>query len=78
MNGYEPPVVFVHRSRRTLGGLTWVYYDDVRGDAAQPGTRVMAIDPATMKNAYAVVVRLNPRWKRIYLAVPWMEMEKKE
>lgn len=76
MNGYDKPTVFVHPFRRTLSGLTWVDYDDVRGDAAQPGTTLIARNPHNDRTATAVVVRLNRRRERIYLAVAWKEMRK--
>ncbi len=76
MNGYEPPVVVVNPFRRTWGGLTWVTYDEVRGDTAIPGRTVVAANPQNGRTAPAVVVRLNRRRERIYLAVPWAEMDK--
>jgi hypothetical protein len=76
VNGYEPPIVHVVPFRRTWGGLTWVTYDEVRGDAAIPGRTVLAMHSVTRRTAPAVVVRLNRRRERIYLAVPWMEMDK--
>ncbi len=75
MNGYEPPIVHVVPFRRTWGGLTWVTYDEVRGDAAIPGRLVLAMHSVTHRTAPAVVVRLNGRRERIYLAVPWKELE---
>jgi hypothetical protein len=77
VNGYEPPVVVVNPFRRTWGGLTWMTYDEVRGDTAIPGRTVVAANPQNGCTAPAVVVRLNRRRERIYLAVPWKELERK-
>ncbi len=76
VNGYEPPIVHVDPFRKTFGGLTWVNYCEVRGDAAIPGRTVLAMHHHSRRTAPAVVVRLNRRRERIYLAVPWAEMDR--